>query len=82
VPLFQGRGELQRQAEVRVTRGERHHLRPDVPLDAELAEQVEVVTPGLPVPAAREERLLDQLDQPFEGGRGRVEVPGARVGVL
>ena len=45
-------------------------------------EQVEVRSPRRQVSAAQQERLLDQLDQPLQGGGRGVEVPGARVGVL
>ena len=81
-PLLQRRGELQRQAQARVSRGKRHDLGPDVPLHAELAEQVEVVSPRLPVSAASEKRRLDQRDQPLKGGCWRIEVPGVPVGIL
>src|SRR5215218_9183295 len=80
--LLEGGGELQRQAEVRMLRRKRQNLGPDVSFDAELAKQVEVLSPCEPVSPAYPKRLHDQFDQPLQRGRRRIEMPGARVGIL
>src|SRR6266511_1797464 len=80
--LLERGGELQRQAQVRVARGKRHDLGAHVSLDAELAQQLQVMPPGVEVAAFQPERLEDELDQALQRPCRRIEVPGARVGVL
>src|SRR5215211_8652968 len=80
--LLERGGELQRQAQVRVARGKRHDLGAHVSLDAELAQQLQVMPPRVEVAAFQPERLEDELDQALQRPCRRIEVPGARVGVL
>ncbi len=54
----------------------------DVSLDPKLAKEVEVVPRGSPVAPTQPERLEDQLDQPVQRRRRRIEVPGAWVWIL
>src|SRR5215216_422031 len=80
--LLERGGELQRQPEIGVLWGKRDDLSPDASFDTELPQQMEMPSARFPISPAPPKRLHDQLDQPLQGGRRRIEVPGARVGVL
>src|SRR4026207_1925982 len=58
------------------------HFRIDASFDAEVAKQVQVHSPSLPISTAQPERILDQGDQALERRRRRIEMPGSCVGVL
>jgi hypothetical protein len=81
-PRFQGGGELEGQAQVRMSRRKRQNLGPDVPFDTGAAEQVEQLETGLDIPAGLHERLPDELDQALQRTRRRVEMPRAHIPLL
>jgi hypothetical protein len=81
-PGFEGYAELNGKTEVWVSRRKRDHLRSDLGLETLLAQQLELTASGVQIAPRCDECGGEESDEPLRRGRGRVEVPGAEIGVL